>query len=357
VKKITVNASKKYEVLIGSDSLSGAGELIKKIAGDGADNFTAAVVTDENVAALHLESLTNGFKKYGLRFETFVFPGGEAYKTPETLFSLVNFLAEKNINRSDMIVAFGGGVVGDLAGFAAACYMRGVKIIQIPTTLISAVDSSVGGKTGVNLPAGKNLIGAFYQPDLVICDTSLLATLPKEIFTDGCAEIIKYGIIADRALFDSLNENMSPRSLNIEKIIARCVEIKRDFIAEDEFDNGRRMILNFGHTIGHAAEKLSQNKISHGRAVAAGIAVETRAAYKMGICEKKSRDEIIGMIKKYGLPTSFDFGAEELARACFSDKKRAGDHFTMIFPVKIGECTLRKIPAGEIENVIKTGLG
>jgi 3-dehydroquinate synthase len=274
----------------------------------------------------------------------FVFPHGEQSKSIETLASLLDFLAEHKVARSDTIAALGGGVVGDLTGFAASCYMRGIKFVQIPTTLLAMVDSSVGGKTGINLPTGKNLAGAFYQPEAVICDIDTLDTLPPDCFLDGCAEVIKYGILADRELF------YTPIRENQEDVIARCVEIKRDIVNEDEFEAGRRKLLNFGHTIGHAIEKLSGYTMAHGHAVAAGMAIIARAS---GCCDAL---EITNMLERYGLPTSTAYGAEELAQACLSDKKRAGDYITMVFPERIGLCVLKNIPVGELESLIQRGL-
>ena len=349
MKSITVSASKTYDIVIGSGILEESGAVIRKAAGGSA----AAIVTDDNVAPLYGDRLTDSLTRNGYRVSRFVFPNGEAAKNGETLLSLLNFLAEEKLSRADVVVALGGGVAGDLAGFAAACYMRGVRFAQIPTTLLAAVDSSVGGKTAINLCAGKNLAGAFYQPDAVICDVSLLSTLKPEVFRDGCAEVIKYGAIAGRALFDSLK---TPVQTQLESVIAKCVEIKRGIVAEDEFENGSRKLLNFGHTVGHAIELLSGFRVTHGSAVAAGMAIAARAAARMGICEEDCPREISEMLKIYGLPVNTVYGAEELARACLSDKKRDGDRLTMVFPEETGKCVLREIPVKELENVIKLGL-
>ena len=228
--------------------------------------------------------------------------------------------------------------------------------MQIPTTLLAAVDSSVGGKTAVNLIAGKNLAGAFYQPDAVICDVSLLYTLPAEVFRDGCAEVIKYGVIADRLLFESLITPLHTHSETLEAVISRCVEIKRDIVAVDEFECGPRKLLNFGHTVGHAIELLSEYRISHGRAVAAGMVILTRAAVRMGICEAHCLRDVLQMIRLYGLPENTAYKADRLAQACLSDKKRDGDSLTMVFPEEIGKCVLKKIPVSELEAVIQLGL-
>ena len=349
MKTITVNASKTYDIIIGTGFFDEAGSVIKKTAGGQA----AAVITDDNVSPLYGQRLAGSLANNDYRVVQYVFPHGELSKNEKTFFSILNFLAEEKLSRSDIVIALGGGVAGDLAGFAAACYMRGTRFVQIPTTLLAAVDSSVGGKTAINLAAGKNLAGSFYQPDIVLCDVSLLSTLTEETFRDGCAEVIKYGIIADHVLFESLK---NPVYTQLENVIARCVKIKRGIVAVDEFENGERKLLNFGHTVGHAIELLSDFKISHGCAVAAGIAVETRAAVRLGLCKEDCLENVLQMLRLYELPENTDFKADKLAHVCLSDKKRDGGSLTMIFPQEIGKCVLKKIPTNELETVIHMGL-
>jgi len=349
IKTITVNASKKYDILIGADILEESGSFIRKTTG----GQTAVVVTDDSVAALYGKRLTETLESSGYRAVQFVFPHGESSKNANTFLSVLNFCAEEKLSRTDLIIALGGGVTGDIAGFAAACYMRGINFVQLPTTLLAMVDSSVGGKTAINLTAGKNLAGAFFQPSLVICDVSLLSTLSPEVYRDGCAEIIKYGVLADRVLFKSLKK---PVNEQYESVIARCVDIKRGIVAEDEFEQGSRKLLNFGHTIGHAIELLSCYTVSHGHAVAAGMAVVTRAAVRMNICGLCCLREIIQTLRQYNLPENTPFSAADLARACLSDKKRDGKSITMVFPKEIGGCVLKDIPVGELEAVIRMGI-
>jgi 3-dehydroquinate synthase len=349
MKTITVNASKNYDVLIGSGLLDDAGTLIRKTVG----GQSAAVIADNNVSALYGKRLADTLEKNNYHEAQYVFPNGESSKNAETFISILSFLADMKLSRTDVVVALGGGVTGDLAGFAAACYMRGINFVQIPTTLLAMVDSSVGGKTAINLSAGKNLAGAFYQPNLVLCDVSLLSTLTSGVFRDGCAEVIKYGVFADRALFESLKTCVNE---HYESVIARCVEIKRDIVAEDEFENGSRKLLNLGHTVGHAIELLSNYRTPHGHAVAAGMAIVTRAAVRMDMCEIQSLSEITQILRQYNLPENTSYEADKLATACLSDKKRDGDNFTMIFPIEIGKCVLKKIPVGEMEAVIRLGL-
>jgi 3-dehydroquinate synthase len=349
MKTITVNASKTYEISVGEGLLDHAGTIIREAAGGRA----AAIVTDDIVAALYAERLTDSLVKSGYRVTQYVIPHGEASKNGKNFLSLLNFLAEEKFTRADIVAALGGGVVGDLAGFAAACYMRGIRFVQLPTTLLAAVDASVGGKTAVDLAAGKNLAGAFHQPAAVICDISLLSTLTPQVFVDCSAEVIKTAAIADRALFESLE---TPVHTQLENVIARCVEIKRDIVNKDEFETGVRKLLNFGHTAGHAIECLSGYGITHGAAVAAGMAIITRAAGRTGICDTQCVKDILRMLELYKLPVNTDYTAQDLARACLSYKKRDGDRLTMVFPAETGKCILREVRVSELESILKTGL-
>jgi len=349
MKKITVKTSKTYEISIGKNILDEAGSIIRQAAG----GKKAAVITDDNVSRLYENRLSRSLADNGYQTASYVFQHGESSKNTDTFISILNFLSEKQLSRNDVVVALGGGVPGDLAGFAAACYLRGVRLAQIPTTLLSAVDSSVGGKTAVNLSAGKNLAGAFYQPDAVICDVELLSTLPREVFIDGCAEIIKYGLIADRALFESLKE---PLHTHLEDVIIRCVEIKRDIVARDEYERGPRKLLNFGHTAGHAIEKLSGYKVSHGRAVAAGMAIAARIAVKRNICGIDCLKDILNALRQYDLPENSVYDASAIAKACLSDKKRDEETITMILPVETGKCILKDFSIHDLETIIQSGL-
>ena len=348
MKTIAVTASKRYDVIVGREVLNEAGAVIAEAAG----GQVAAIVTDGNVAMLYAEKLNISLVNNGYRVVQYLIPHGESNKNANTFLSLLDFFAEQRLSRNDVVVALGGGVVGDIAGFAAACYMRGVRFVQVPTTLLAMVDSSVGGKTAINLDRGKNLAGAFYQPDAVICDVSLLSTLSDAVFRDGCAEVIKYGIIADADLFESLK---CPLDTQLEDIIARCITIKRDIVVEDEFDNGVRKLLNFGHTVGHAIELLSEYRTTHGNAVAAGMAIVTRAAARMGICEPHTLYDLLHMLHEYELPVNTTYKANTLANACLSDKKRDGGHFHMAVPEKIGKCIIKKISINELEPFIRLG--
>ena len=343
MKIVHVKASREYDVRIGGGLLATLGENIPKKA------KTVCIVSESNVWPLHGNAAAKSITDAGYEVISFVFPAGEASKCGATFLELVNFLAENRMTRTDCLVALGGGVVGDLTGFAAATFLRGIPFIQIPTTLLAAVDSSVGGKTAIDLPAGKNLCGAFYQPTLVLCDTDLLLTLPEDIFRDGCAEVIKYGILYDPALFAHLKEH--GMNFHREDVITRCVELKRDVVAEDEFDTGARMKLNLGHTIGHGVEALSHFSLSHGKSVAIGMAIVARAA-----CEDSLRKEILDILNRFGLPTDTDCAAEDIYACTLSDKKRAGGTVSFIIPRKIGYCDIVPTPVEDVKAFIEKGL-
>lgn len=350
MKTVSVHASKKYDIHIGSGLISSLGEEVKKLG----RAQKVCIVSEDTVFPLWGSTAEASLVSAGFQVCSFVFPAGEASKNGETFLALLNFLAEAKLTRSDLIVALGGGVVGDLAGFAAASFLRGIRFVQVPTTLLAAVDSSVGGKTAIDLPAGKNLAGAFYQPSLVICDTDMLKTLPEEIFRDGCAEVIKYGVLYDPALFAQLEE--SGLVFDRESVIARCVELKRDVVNQDEFDTGARMKLNLGHTFGHGVEAKSHFQLSHGKAVAIGMAIVSRSAAATGLCSKDCCGRIVNILKQFGLPTETGYSAKELYTYTLSDKKRAGGSVNLIVPRAIGQCDILPTPVENLENIIQAGL-
>lgn len=350
MRQVSVTASKNYEVLIGSGLIQNLGEYAANLG----KVQKVCIVSETTVWPLHGKAAESSLEKAGFEVSHFVFPAGEASKCAETYLNLLNFLAENRLSRSDLIVALGGGVVGDLSGFAAATYLRGIRLIQMPTTLLSAVDSSVGGKTAIDLPSGKNLVGAFYQPSLVLCDTDCLNTLPEDIFRDGCAEVIKDAILYDPALFQLLRD--CGLSFPREEVITRCVELKRDVVAQDEFDTGLRMKLNLGHTIGHAVEAKSNFSLSHGKAVAIGTAIVSRSCCKMGLCTEATKNMIIDTLMKFGLPTECNDQAHELAAIGVSDKKRSGGTVNLIVPREVGSCDIYPIPMTELEAFIEAGL-
>lgn len=348
-ERIRVNASRSYDILIGKGLLRDAGRLSASVVVP----HSAVLVTDDTVNALYGDIAEATLRDAGFRVHRIVFPHGEESKTLESYTRLLTFCLEKGITRSDCLFALGGGVIGDLTGFCAATLLRGVPFIQIPTTLLAMVDSSVGGKTGVDHPMGKNLVGAFWQPSLVICDPTLLDTLPPAIFSDGCAEVIKYAVIRDRSLFDQLK---APIRGQIEAVIAECVKHKRDIVAMDERDVGCRQLLNLGHTLGHAVESLSAFTISHGSAVAIGMNLVASLAQRRGLLSQKELLEMRAMLTSYGLPISCPYGASELFSVATSDKKRAGDEITLVIPYAIGDSRLMKIPVSTLEAFIDDAL-
>lgn len=349
MRKITVDTSVKYDIIIGKGLLGESGRLCAETLGI----HSVAIVSDDTVDALYGNALEKSLESAGYSPIKFVIPHGEASKSMESLGKLLGFLADNHITRSDFLIALGGGVVGDLTGFAAAVYLRGIKFVQIPTTLLAAVDSSVGGKTAVNIPEGKNLVGSFHQPSLVICDYETLDTLPADIFADGCAEVIKYGIINDMPLFEKLKNPIKPQ---IEDIIANCVSNKRDIVNLDERDNGVRRLLNLGHTVGHAVEICSHFEISHGSAVAIGMAIVARASAKLGICSQEVPTEIQKMLKDYSLPTNCPYTADELAAVAAGDKKRMGGTISFILPYAIGDSRVCDMKVEDIKDFIAKGL-
>lgn len=350
MKTVEVTASRNYAVEIGQGLLSQSGEKLKAVA----RTNKIAVITESNVAPLYLANLRESLEAAGFAVCDFVFPAGESSKCGETYLNILNFLAENRLTRTDMVVALGGGVAGDMAGFAAATYLRGVGFAQIPTTLLAAVDSSVGGKTAIDLPAGKNLAGAFYQPSLVLCDIDTLNTLPDAVFREGCAEVIKYGVLFDPELFRHLMERGT--AFDRAYVISRCVECKRDIVAADEFDTGTRQLLNLGHTVGHGIEKASAFAISHGAAVAAGMAIVSRAAVSMGVCGSDCARQVEEILEKFGLPTGTGFSPEELLDGMLSDKKRSGNYVNLILPERIGHCRIQKTPVETLKSFLEAGL-
>lgn len=350
MKTICVDASTKYNVFVGTDILKDAGSFISQVV----TAQKAAIISDSNVFPIYGNALQNSLTAAGYQVVHFIFPAGEGSKNGNTYLNILNFLAENAITRSDIIIALGGGVVGDITGFAAATYLRGVAYIQIPTTLLAMVDSSVGGKTAIDLPAGKNLAGCFYQPRLVLCDLNTLYTLPDAVLRDGCAEVIKYAVLYDTYLFRHLMEN----GLDFDRytVVSRCVELKRNVVKADEFDRGARQMLNLGHTIGHGIEAQSNYTISHGQAVAAGMAIVAKASWKQGYCDSSVYTNICKILNLFQLPASTVYSAQELYISALSDKKRSGSTVNLIIPLEIGRCTIQKISTDNVKTFIEAGL-
>lgn len=345
MKSIHVQASKSYDVLIGTGLLKNIDEhLLSSLK----EVCKITIISDSNVWPLYGNTVKEQLIDAGFEAIEYVFPAGESSKTADTYLAILNFLTEIQLTRSDAILALGGGVTGDLSGFVAATYLRGIRYIQVPTTLLAMVDSSVGGKTAIDLPAGKNLVGAFYQPSLVLCDLDTLDTLPHSVFCDGCAEVIKYSVLYDAALFSTLAQQ--GLQFQREAVVSRCVELKRDVVAMDEFDTNARQMLNLGHTIGHAIEVLSNFTITHGQAVAIGMAIVTKSG-----CNTIYND-LIHVLKKFNLPTTTTFTANELFTCALSDKKRTGNAVNLIIPNAIGACSIVPTQVSQLESLIEEGL-
>lgn len=350
MKTISVKASQNYDVIIGVDILSNLGKYIVKFGND----RKVAIISDSHVFPIYGDTVQNSLQQAGIPTIHYVFPAGEESKNIETYAKILNFLAENQVTRSDLIIALGGGVVGDISGFVAATFLRGIPYIQIPTSLLAMVDSSVGGKTAIDLPTGKNLVGAFKQPLLVLCDVNVLTTLPKCYFVDGCAEIIKYAMLYDAELFAYLlNKGLD---FDREMVISKCISFKANVVHEDEFDTGARQRLNLGHTFGHGIELRSNFTVSHGHAVAIGMMIVTKAAVHFGICDNTAMNSLRSLLQKFSLPYSTTFTAHELYQSALSDKKRSGASVNLIIPERIGYCNITSTPVSELESFIEAGL-
>jgi 3-dehydroquinate synthase len=337
---INVATNPNYEVIIGQDIL----EDVTHYADDCGSE--CIIVSDSNVANLYLPRVRAALTAAGMRVGEVVFTAGESCKTLATAGKLLDAFAQFKLTRSGVVLALGGGVTGDLAGFASAVWLRGVPVIQLPTTLLAMVDSAVGGKTGVDLPYGKNLIGAFHQPRKVLADINTLKTLPEEQHLDGVAEMLKAGITRDPELFAKLLSE--PQSALSEEAIARSISIKAEIVVADEFERGERKLLNLGHTAGHAIEKVSNYRIRHGRAVAMGMVLVADAGWRHGITSEACRDAIIEALARCNLPLLSPYQIEELLPAMGYDKKRTGSKITLAVPKEIGQCELLELAVEEL---------
>ena len=333
---VTVKASQTYDVKIGRGLLDTLGEEAARAL----QGRTVCIVSETNVAPHYLSQATHSLERAGFTVLAFVFPAGEEHKNGHTYLSLLEYLAQEHLTRADGLVALGGGVVGDLTGFAAATYLRGIPVLQLPTTLLAAVDASVGGKTAIDLEHGKNLAGAFYQPKAVLCDLDTWATLPADILSDGCAEVIKYGMIGDADLLDTLAQGDFRE--DPEEVVARCIAHKRDLVEQDEFDTGSRQLLNLGHTIGHGIEAIKGIKgrrtvgLFHGECVALGMLpmIESKALQK----------RVRAIYRRLGLPLRTTYNKEKVLAEMLHDKKAQGGQITIIKVPGLGCWRAETIP-------------
>ena len=335
-RMITLHTEPEYNVIIGKN--------LKAFESLG--DARLFILCDENVYLLYKDTLN---VKNGV---IYTFPAGEKSKTMDTAVKILTAMAENGFGRNDTLVAFGGGVTGDLGGFCASVYMRGIRYVQVPTTILAAVDSSVGGKTAVDFAGHKNLVGSFWQPSIVFCDTEYFKTLPARQFSAGVAEIIKYGIICDSDLFLKIESGR----FELEEIIEKCVDIKCRIVEQDTRDNGIRKILNFGHTVGHAVEKLSNFNLLHGEAVSIGMCVILRGSERLGICKAGTAQRVSEVLQKYALPVSCDFCAEEILNEIKSDKKRTKNTTDMITVPEIGKAEILPLSDEKTAEIIQSGL-
>ena len=343
-----INVLGKYDIAIGERLIERAGTAIKRVC----KGNRCCVVSDDNVAPLYAEKVLDSLRGAGFEASLFVFKHGEESKTMDTVVQMLDFFAEQGLTRGDFAVALGGGVVGDMTGFAAAIFLRGIQFVQIPTTLLAQIDSSVGGKTGCDLKSGKNLAGAFHHPALVLIDTEVLSTLPDEYMKDGMGELIKYGAIKSPEIFEILEKETC--FTRLDELIYKCVEIKAQIVEKDFTEQGDRALLNFGHTIGHAIEKIENFcGISHGCAVAIGMCIITRAAERVELCHQGNAKRIEDVCKKYGLPTEYDASAEEIAKAAMNDKKRCGNFIKMVLIRKIGDSYLCPVDCNKFDRFLE----
>jgi 3-dehydroquinate synthase len=336
--------TRRYPVYVGRDILHKTSSYIPK------DINRIFVITDNAVSKFHLDPLLLGFENSNIETTTKILHSGENFKTLDTASVLLNFLLENNASRSDTVLALGGGVIGDLAGFVASTAKRGMRLAQLPTTLLAQVDSAIGGKTGVNHTLGKNLIGTFYQPHVVVADVNTLRTLPKADYVDGIAEAVKYAVIMDSQLMDFLLENKNEilrrDSDTLALIVKRCLQLKARVIEADENEESRiRQVLNFGHTVGHAIETCSEHKVSHGHAVSIGMVEEAYLAIRMGLLNHQSLELLISILTMFGLPTEIPstIDKRELSAAMQQDKKITRGQLVLPVLVELGRTEMRVI--------------
>lgn len=346
--RLEVQTARPYSVIIENGLLDRVGELALETRKPGSK---AMLISDSNVFPLYGERVKASLERAGFPVSQFVFPAGESYKQISTVCEMYRALSENGFTRTDFIVTLGGGVTGDMGGFAAATFLRGMEFIQVPTTLLSQVDASVGGKTGVDLPFGKNLVGAFHQPAAVLTDPETLKTLPDHFFRDGMGEVVKYGCISDEPLFRALEAGTALEDL--EDLLTRCVRCKKELVEEDTQDTGRRMILNFGHTFGHALEKLHDFKeLTHGEAVGIGMIWACRVGERLGVTPKGTADRVMAVLERYGLPTQDGFTWEQVVDATALDKKSDGATLRVILLSKIGESVIRPMTRDELKQLL-----
>ena len=346
MKNIRVNVNTPYWVMVDRGVLATTGACIKSLSRAN----KVVVITDSNVDKFYSKIVIDSINKVGFETHKFVFDAGEKSKNINTYLDIVSFLVKNNVSRNDLLVALGGGVVGDLVGFVASTYLRGVDFVQIPTTLLSIIDASVGGKTAIDIEEGKNLIGAFYQPKMVIADLNTLETLPSEEISNGLGEMAKYAVLIGGEYFDMMEDDVYK---NLDTLIALSIEYKRDIVEKDEKEGNIRKFLNLGHTVAHAIEKLSGYTIPHGNAVSTGLVVMAKACNKNGLLTDGQRDRILSLIEKYNLSKTHPFSIGDIAKEIALDKKSDSKKVDAIVINAIGECEIKPIALNEIGDFLK----
>ena len=348
MRTVRVNAaSKSYDVLIGKNAVTVLGEQAKKVC-PGA--LKALVVSETNVAPFYLDVVKAQLEGAGFEVTDYVFEAGEQYKNINEIAGMWNRMAEAGFTRTDFVVGLGGGVTTDMAGFAASTFLRGIKVIQLPTSLLAMVDASVGGKTGIDIPKGKNQVGAFWQPSLVLEDTAFLKTLPDEVFTEGMGEVTKHAFIMDLKLLEKLEEAAGDIRYDedlLEEIVYMNVSDKASVVGEDETDNGRRQTLNYGHTVGHVIERDSGFTKPHGICVAKGMGIVMDACVRAGNLAEDDAERMKALLKLYKLPTEDDITPEAIVEGAMNDKKKRGGTLSVILVNKIGQAEIKKMTAEE----------
>ena len=342
-----------YDIHIAPGRLDDTGKLCQQVLPRAT---RLAVVTDDTVGGLYAHRLLQSLWPRGYTASVISLPAGEQTKSLYNLGVLYDSFMEMGLTRTDAVVALGGGVVGDLAGFAAATILRGVDFVQVPTTLLAQVDSSVGGKVAIDLPAGKNLAGAFWQPRLVVMDPEVLDTLEDKTFSDGMAEVIKYGCIRDAAFFRALEKTPSRRAVmeNIESVLYTCCDLKRAVVEKDERDTGERMVLNFGHTLGHAYEKAGHYETwTHGQAVAAGMCLAARLGAALGVTPAGVPERVEALVSAFGLPTRIPCTQADYAAAVGLDKKGTGEQITLVLLEDLGRAVLHRMSKRELLGLLE----
>ena len=348
--ELQVNTSIPYKILIGKNLINHINEKLTFLQSD----CKILIVTDKNVEKLYLKNLVDQLKTANFQIFTFIVPSGEKSKSFNYTKKIYNYLSRYDFSRSDCILALGGGVIGDLAGFAASTFLRGIPFVNVPTSLLSQVDSAVGGKTGINTPYGKNLVGSFYSPKLVLIDPNLISTLPSCEISNGFSEIIKYALIKDKDLFLKLKNSSKSELLDdLEDIILKCVLIKKKIVKDDEFDKNSRMVLNFGHTLGHAIEKLGKfKKYSHGQAVSIGMKMIIESCVKNNLLDESINFSLQTVLNKFSLPSSCKFNKKEIILASLNDKKFFDNKFNIVLISSIGNSYIQKFTKEEFEKFL-----